>query len=535
MQFLLSLLSFMLLPFLFLLSRLSFLPLLSFLSLLSFSPFLLLASASSEKDCLTLLAPPAPSFTRGQIQEKIQEQIQKQIQKRMRVAIERVTEFAHMKRVAEEMGIRVWSFGGTASSFVHYVRLDLMASAKETSRFDYDFTNIYRSTQDIDIVVDASPQRAREFQDRIAKKFPYFLGSKAKWEVRPLKHSLGTPGYVGFKEALLNDTDFSYQNTDTHSIGMISLMDGTITDVKYWGKKESLFLQDASRGEIRFLRNPRHFQSARAKIGENPEILGVLRFLVKAFQYELVISPQNWEVIQSIASEFNPSAVKNSTARRKIEESAKKLVLHAANLEYAIETLKKIGLRKKLIKMGNKEQKGSMAWWLDREPLPSFPVGKGRGKTAKELGVAIVTHDTSDFLPYESITRSYLDSPNVFISREGFVGETAAYGNGFYTQIGKQGAKNTGFPISFKVHPEAREGKDFIKEGGFLIFQNKRAFKVVFELLDWNLEDLVRIARGEQEINFENKALLEKLKRRLSGAKLVSQMEEYLQKKSTLR
>ena len=36
-------------------------------------------------------------------------------------SISRVQEFAHIQRIADEMGIEVWLFGGTASSFVHYV------------------------------------------------------------------------------------------------------------------------------------------------------------------------------------------------------------------------------------------------------------------------------------------------------------------------------------------------------------------------------------------------------------------------------
>ena len=52
---------------------------------------------------------------------------------------------------------------------------------------------------------------------------------------------------------------------------------------------ESLFLKDVLEGKIHFLQGPRHFETARAKIGENPEILGVLRLLVKAFQHEVQV------------------------------------------------------------------------------------------------------------------------------------------------------------------------------------------------------------------------------------------------------
>lgn len=125
-----------------------------------------------------------------------------------------VPEFQYIRETAQKMGLRVWLFGGTASSFLHYVKWDLARTKGlmdlQKDRFDFDFTNIFRSTQDLDVVVDATPEVAHQFQNTIAQRFPHFLGSKAnKWEVRTLRHRMGTPGQPGFKEALLNDADFN--------------------------------------------------------------------------------------------------------------------------------------------------------------------------------------------------------------------------------------------------------------------------------------------------------------------------------------
>jgi hypothetical protein len=98
--------------------------------------------------------------------------------------IAQVPEFQFIKETAERMGVRVWLFGGTASSFLHYVKWDLARSRGlmnlQKDRFDYDYTNIFRSTQDLDIAIDATPAEALAFQKIIAEKYPQFLGAKAK-------------------------------------------------------------------------------------------------------------------------------------------------------------------------------------------------------------------------------------------------------------------------------------------------------------------------------------------------------------------
>jgi formylglycine-generating enzyme len=449
-----------------------------------------------------------------------------------------VPEFQYIKDTASKMGIRVWLFGGTASSFLHYAKWDLARQKGvmdlQKDRFDYDFTNIFRSTQDLDIVVDASPDVARNFQNSIAQRYPHFLGSKAnKWEVRTLRSRMGVPGQPGFKEALLNESDFNNQNTDSNSIGMVELTqshDPIIRDLRHWNSLESVFLDDALNNRISFFRSDRHFTTSRAKNGENPEILSVLRLLVKAFQYELNFSGHDFEQMKEISKEFDPRRTNNSTALRRIADTAKKLVIHAVNIEYAINKLDELGLRQKLIALGNKTEQGSFAWWLNREPLRSKPVGQGRGRTAKELSIQVVAHETSSFLAYESITRSHSGEPNVLISRQNAVGEAAAYGDGFYTRLGKVGARGTGLTIRFTVDPNAREGTDFTVNGDFIVFKNKPALKVIQESLNFGLDDLLKLAETNQEVQVDHSdlALLEKLKRRLNATKITDELEKLL-------
>ncbi|MEK7355273.1 MAG: hypothetical protein AAB250_02410, partial [Bdellovibrionota bacterium] len=82
--------------------------------------------------------------------------------------VDRVAEFKWIHEQAAQDGIRVWLFGGTAAAFAHYVSWDLKREAGDESfqksRFDYDYTNIFRSTQDLDIVVDGTPEQVSAFR-----------------------------------------------------------------------------------------------------------------------------------------------------------------------------------------------------------------------------------------------------------------------------------------------------------------------------------------------------------------------------------
>jgi hypothetical protein len=408
----------------------------------------------------------------------------------------------------------------------------------QTDRFDYDYTNIFRSTQDLDIAIDATPEVALAFQSIIADKYPHFLGAKAKWEVRTLRHRMGTQGEIGFKEALLDDPDFINQDTDSNSLGMVELTYGkekpfepVVRDLKNWKQSQnSVFLNDTLNNRISFFRSKNHFTTSRAKAGENPEILSVIRLLVKSFQYELEISPADFKQLKLIVNEFDGRKITNSSALRRIHDTAKKLVMHAVNIEYAINKLDELGLRKKLIMMSNVKEINSYAWWLNREPLRSFTVGGGRGVTAAKLKISIVAHETNNFLAFESITRAHSGEPNVLISRDDVIGESAVSGEGFYTRIGKEGARGTGLTVRFIVNPEAREGTDFIVVGEYIIFKNKKVLTVIQESLNFGLDDLLNLAESNQdlEIDHSDLALLEKLKRKLSSTKINEELTKLL-------
>src|SRR5262249_23544311 len=107
----------------------------------------------------------------------------------------RVAEFRFIREEAMKLGVRVYLFGGTAAGYAHYVKWDLQREDGDTrfqaERFDYDYTNIYRSTQDLDIVVDGPAEKALALQRQLEEKYPHTKGSKSAWEVRTLREPIG--------------------------------------------------------------------------------------------------------------------------------------------------------------------------------------------------------------------------------------------------------------------------------------------------------------------------------------------------------
>lgn len=513
-------------------------------TLIAVSISLLSAAHGTETTCLEILRtnvttshdPPRKNTSSGVSKQELLDHV---IDK-----ITSVPEFQYIREIAQQMGIRVWLFGGTASSFLHYVKWDLartkglMDLPKDS--FDFNFRTIFRSTQDLDIVVDTTPEVARQFQITIAEKFPHFLGFKAnKWEVRTLRHRIGAPGQLDYKEALLEDPDFSNQNTDSNSLGMVEVTvskDPIVRDLRHWNQTGGVFLEDTLDNQITYLRSNNHFETSRAKAGENPEILSVLRLLVKAFQFGLNFSDSDFKQMQEIISQFNSSTVSNFTAQRRMQETAKKLVIHAVNLEHAFDTMDKLGLRQKLIEMGNPAEIGNFAWWLNREPLRSGTVGEGSGRTARELKINVVAHETRTLLDYETILRTLDGKPNVFISRRNAPGERAIHGQGFYTRRGRTGAAGTGFTIRFTLDPNAREGVDFTlaEDGDFIIVLKKNALTVIHESLNINPAELIHLAEMNQkvDIDFSDSGLQYMFQRGLKAASIIDELERSINLRS---
>jgi hypothetical protein len=442
--------------------------------------------------------------------------------------LKRVEEFKFIQEEAARLGVRAWLFGGTAAGYAHYVKWDMQREKGDPrfqkDRFDYDYTNIYRSTQDLDIVIDGDAEQAQKLQLALEKKYPHLQGSKTAWEVRLLTQDMGD------KQAILNNPDFMNQHTDSNSTGMVELTkpkrgETVVRDVRDWNSKDPYFLKDVYEGKLHYYFSPLHETTQFAKEGRNPPIISVIRLLTKAFQYELEIRPEDLARVKKVIDEFFPArAMNNDYVAKWIEKNGKKLFQNAVNIEYAWDTLDKLGLRQKLAAIkGDTSLLDSLAWWMNKEPLRTKPMGAGLGRTADELGLNIVAHETNNFLAYESITRAHTGDPNVLVSRNGIAGEAAAFGDGFYTQVGHSGAVGTGLTIRFTLDPAAREGSDFGLANGktYVVIKNKAALKVIPESLNIGPVEYFEMLANDEAFSAGDRGVLEKLKRRINSKNMV--------------
>ncbi|MEK7357720.1 MAG: hypothetical protein AAB250_14810, partial [Bdellovibrionota bacterium] len=216
--------------------------------------------------------------------------------------LSRVPEFRFIREEAAKLGVKVYLFGGTAAGYAHYVKWDLLRESGDpryqNDRFDYDFTNIYRSTQDLDIVLDGTAEQASALRERLKATYPHFQGTKEQWEVRLLREKMGT------KDALLDNPDFLKQHTDSNSTGMIEVTakssEHVVRDLRDWNSKEPFFLRDVAEGKIHFYFSREHEKTSRYGEGKNPPIFSVIRYLTKAFQYELEMRPEEISTIRSM-------------------------------------------------------------------------------------------------------------------------------------------------------------------------------------------------------------------------------------------
>lgn len=387
-------------------------------------------------------------------------------------------EFRFATRLAVRRGVRLWIAGGTASGWIAACRRRLLGAKNR-----WNFGEIYRSTQDADLLVDGTPQDAEAIEKQLCRMFPYRRGNQCIWEVRPLRYPRGQ------KPAVLDDTESTWQHTDAQSLGAVELTDTPegephVRDLRDWDSPTSSFLSYALLGRIRFLLSPRHKETQRYLRGDNPEIFAVIRYCSKRFQLGLTPSPEDEATLKAIVDDFDPYRdVATRYARTWLEHNGLKLLRNANDLVATIDFLERLGLRKKLfLAAGGFAAAASgdgLAYALTREPLRGFPVGRGEGPTAESLGIADVAHDTRDFGTFEAITGSSLDSPNVFQSRP-VAGETSLYGGGFYVRIGEAGTRQTGYRLHFKLVPQAREHTDFVRVGpGTLLVKNREALRLV--------------------------------------------------------
>ncbi|MFL5814475.1 MAG: hypothetical protein ACJ763_12935 [Bdellovibrionia bacterium] len=390
-----------------------------------------------------------------------------------------VPEFKRIAKEAKKRGLRVFISGGLAASYGDFVKHQLLsAQGKEVisrDRLANVIYNIALPEQDLDLVVTRSDgsaeglQDLRDFKAWLDKKIPRRIGGISRWDVIGLKTTDGK------HIAVEGNPDFARQNNDSLSIGLIELTQpsegaSVIQEAQHVAKLEgeSVFLRDLASDSITFLESPSHSQTQRARTGENPEIIGAIRTLIKAFQFDRKIPADQFQRIREIVQSFDPRSIWPGTyAYNWLQNRAKRLVSHAYDPEAALQVLKEIGLDKKLQTLGITD----LSLWLNKAPLSLDPSSQQRkglatGPTANDLKLKTVAHKT-DPIARRLISWRYDGRPRAFISRPGTRGETATWGAGFYTQRGANvdsfQTNNSGTTLVFDVDPTATEGRDFFR------------------------------------------------------------------------
>lgn len=454
-------------------------------------------------------------------------------QKELEDRVHRIAEFEEIRKWAKNRGVRVWLGGGSATGIASYVREELEMGAAGKGRFPYTYFDIYRSTQDADIVIDGGGAVADELEVFLKENLGYLQGSKRLWEVRLLREARGSG--VGKKDPIIGSSDFRNQNTDSYSTALVEITDpprseSRVRDAFDWdNSKNSPFLVDLLEGKVTFYRNPQHAGTWRARQGWNPEIISVVRAYTKAAQYDGEIRAESLVEMEKIISDFNPNANMTPEASRYLLSNANKLFQHSRDVEATWNWLEKTGLRKKIITFANRHGDTALATLMNREPLRSFPLGKAplitdigvanTGKTARELnlGDEMVAHETSTFLAYENITMSRTGKPNLFVSRNNAANEAAVYGDGAYTAIGRRGARGTGLTIRFRIHPDAVCGRDFFVAGSYVIFRNANALTTIPEdKMQMSLQEFMQLL-DEGRFSGDDLGVMKKLELKMLG------------------
>ena len=383
----------------------------------------------------------------------------------------RVDEFNKIAIAGKELGLHVWIWGGIAAGYGDYDRRAYLkekgVSKYQKSQFTYVMSDIFSKDADVDLVVDGTGEQC----ELLKKKLMSTVGHNFVWDIRPLRQNMIVPGAPMPKEALLNNPGFMDQNNDSASLGFIELTEPNINepsvrDLRSWDSDNCDFFNDLFDGKIRYYFSDRHGDTPRARNGDNPQILSVIRILIKSAQLDRQISNEDMQALRKVIAQTDINQLKDFP-RRWIERKAKKLLLTAMDLNQSVQKLDSLGLRELLKKVSPEIAKpGTLGWWMNREPLSRFEVGSGNGQTAAELGLTDVAHETRSVEDFWNMVRNPEGKINAFISRPGIKGEGAYFGPGFYICAGNRGAYKNGIAVQLKLDPKARLGTDFVIDDG---------------------------------------------------------------------
>jgi hypothetical protein len=170
------------------------------------------------------------------------------------------------------------------------------------------------------------------------------------------------------------------------------------------------------------------------------KVASILKYIRAATANQLQIGDSEMQKLKKSVEAFDPKQPMNDTIRKYLESNGLDAVQRSGDLAAVMNLLDETGLREKLATFAGQhsQKRGSLWWWMKREPLRHSSDPKlvrktlPLGSTAKELGLKFVVFSTR-----EASIHSSLHNPefaNVLISREALQPEEIApFGDGFYT------------------------------------------------------------------------------------------------------
>jgi len=478
---------------------------------------LLICTSSFEAQSLLLWAAETSNSLATQIDSKIpdwKDISEKQLSQAVIERRKRVPAFKRLQDLALANGFRVGLMGGSASTFARYVKWDLERELGDKNiqpeRFDYSFDSIYRTTQDLDLVIsniDGSPEDSEKINSFLESVSQLFPGLKV--DVHALKTSYTTKDFKP-RPALLSNEDFLNQHNDDMSLSVIELSESPtkanpLRDIPGGFKKGSLAIKALVRGSIEFLYSDKHEQTKYFKEGRNPAIFSVVRYLTKAFRYDLEIPESSWKKIRGIIDEFKISSIPASGyVRNWYELNVRKMLLQAVSKGRAWDTLESLQFRSKIIHDGKRsEEPDTAAWLMSREPLRgvrdrqnlppiSWPLSPKKLSDPLQVG-DLISHGTPRADSWEALYADPRGTPNFLISQTQRPGMTAAAGNGVYFQKGTHGVN--GFQAQVRLNETPTPGVDY-REGVLTnqyVFSNSSKMRMVYSGLPSDYGEILRL------------------------------------------
>lgn len=298
--------------------------------------------------------------------------------------------YEYIAQKAQELGFRIWMFGGTAASYALFIKRKLYAEKKGIPFYTDgqerpEFFDIYSFLQDADFVIEGTKAQVDQLKAAISdnewiqyKKKDRWV--RSLWDVMTLRTDQG--------RGIIDSDHFLNQHNDTLSQGMIELTPVTAEDqmgapenpvdsLKYriryarafsLTSKETPFFKAVYEGVNHYLPQERHKETFMYNQGKNPQILSVLRYLVKVSRSGLRIPQESFLKMKEVLEQSQEELTSlNPYATGRIENIVTQLFLESADIHRTLELLRRLGLIETIFEMNSRfYDKHSMAWYLSQ-------------------------------------------------------------------------------------------------------------------------------------------------------------------------